>query len=310
MAVMRHIGNKELVFFQKADRGFLHIRPLSISKMNAQSWNALGERQLEKGNNGKAAARFSKALDIFPNYSEARLNLSVAQYRLGLNGEAHENALAVAHSYASALSGGVQTAPSGVKDELSTAYLIIGYTSAIFNRHGEAIEAFSTSIAAKSLNPEAQGGLALSYLRMGNDDLSQYCRTQETLQYSARGHKKLKSKDYLGAAEDFSLSLRNSASASALLGRADALSAMGKYKPAISDYASVVKGECGIRTSADLEKAHFGRGTAYFNDNRDFAAFSDFSKVLEINPHNAEARANLKGLENFKQSVQPVAYPA
>ncbi len=145
-------------------------------------------------------------------------------------------------------------------DLAARAWFSVGYLHSLQKKHGEAIDAYSKSIA---LNPN----VAVTYNNRG----------------AARNELGL----YEDASNDCNQAINiDSVYAPAYINRGVAKSALGQYESAIADYDNA------IHLDSNLTNAFNNRGIVMGKLDRYEEAISDYDKAISLKPDNAEAYNN------------------
>jgi tetratricopeptide (TPR) repeat protein len=145
----------------QSDTG-LWVDVLKKSPGNARAYNNLGYLLMEKGQNEKAAGYFERALQLRPNYADARNNLGVAFYNLGYMDAAIEQF----KTLKSLSSSGPDAAD--VLHNLGLAYIQKGMLD-------RAITEMEKALAITPENAEIYNDLGVAYKKKGLPDKAMEC---------------------------------------------------------------------------------------------------------------------------------------
>jgi tetratricopeptide (TPR) repeat protein len=274
-----------LIFCARAQTSYwrnsesLWTHTLACTSDNFVGDNNLGEVLLKKGSVNEAIAQFQKALQIEPDFAEARNNLGNALLRKGSLDEAiahYQRALQIKPDYAEA------------RNNLGNALLQKGKVD-------EAIAYYQRALQIKPDSAEAHNNLGEALLKKGNVDeaISHYQRALQIkpdnveAQYNL-GNALLQKGSVDEAIAHYQRALQikpDCVEASYNLG--NVLLQKGKVDEAISHYQRA------LETDANFAEAHNNLGNALFQRGKVDEAIAHFQKALQIKPDYAEASYNL-----------------
>ena len=146
--------------YKEAERCFLDVVK---ARPYADVFNKLGLIFHSKGELGKAASAFKKALDINPSYTEVSLNLAVTLNDLGRYNEAGEifsKAAKIAHS-------APYTLDPYIKGKLANEHAKIGDMYYDLGLYGEAVEEYKKSITLRPTFIDILTKIGIAYREKG-----------------------------------------------------------------------------------------------------------------------------------------------
>lgn len=165
--------------FDKADFKEAELCFLEVVKARpyADVFNKLGQIFHNKGELGKAASAFKKALEINPSYTEVSLNLAVTLNDMGRYNEAGEifsKAAKIAHS-------APYTLDPYIKGKLANEHAKIGDMYYDLGLYGEAVEEYKKSIKLRPTFIDILTKIGIAYREKGlyNEAIREFMKAKE-----------------------------------------------------------------------------------------------------------------------------------
>lgn len=160
--------------FKEAERFFLEVVK---ARPYADVFNKLGLIFHNKGELGKAASAFKKALEINPSYTEVSLNLAVTLNDMGRYNEAGEifsKAAKIAHS-------APYTLDPYIKGKLANEHAKIGDMYYDLGLYGEAVEEYKKSIKLRPTFIDILTKIGIAYREKGlyNEAIREFMKAKE-----------------------------------------------------------------------------------------------------------------------------------
>ena len=160
--------------FKEAERCFLEVVK---TRPYADVFNKLGLIFHGKGELGKAASAFKKALEINPSYTEVSLNLAVTLNDLGRYNEAGDvfsKAAKIAHS-------APYTLDPYIKGKLANEHAKIGDMYYDLGLYGEAVEEYKKSIKLRPTFIDILTKIGIAYREKGlyNEAIREFMKAKE-----------------------------------------------------------------------------------------------------------------------------------
>lgn len=160
--------------YKEAELCFLEVVK---TRPYADVFNKLGQIFHSKGELGKAASAFKKALEINPSYTEVSLNLAVTLNDMGRYNEAGEifsKAAKIAHS-------APYTLDPYIKGKLANEHAKIGDMYYDLGLYGEAVEEYKKSIKLRPTFIDILTKIGIAYREKGlyNEAIREFMKAKE-----------------------------------------------------------------------------------------------------------------------------------
>lgn len=283
------VARAQVTYWQNSLTLWRHA--LDVMPDNYFAHNAMGSILYDQGKTSEAAAHFSEAVQLNPEFAgghynlgrtfagEKRINDAISQYTQALRlqpdlAEAHNNLGLALSSQGKAEEAQVQFNEAiRLKPDLAEAHSNLAVILANQRRIEEAASQVAEALRLEPNLPHAHYALGYVLTIQGkmDDAIVAYARALQLKPDFAEAH------DALG----FVLAMQ------------------GKTAEAIPQLAEAV------RLAPDFELAHFHLGLALTGAGKIQEAIEEFTKVLRINPHNEDARRALDTCIKLRKAPQP-----
>jgi len=312
------------------DDKLLWNHAVACTKGNAFAHYHLGNDYMSQGQLEEAAAHFQKAIEIVPEYVEARHNLAVvlaSQGQVAAAIDQYEQVLQLSPGHDQALNNlGTLLAKEGLTDKAaehfrqaiqlrpddSQAYYNLANVLVASGRLDAAVKLYQQVIQMKPDDAEAHNNLGAVLARQGHLDeaighyrralelkpnyAEVYCNLGDAL--ALRGQLDQAAEQYrrvLALKPDYAEAHNNLGNILAALGQVD--EAIGHYRRALN-------------INPDFIQAHFRLGLALQKQRNFQAATVEYGKVLTLDPGNLPACVTLAWLRPLVPTVQFAMAPA
>ena len=160
--------------YQEAERSFLEV---VAARPYADVYNKLGQIYHGKGELGKAAAAFRKALEINPGYTEVSLNLAVTLNDMGRYAEAGE----IFNSAAKIAHGSPYSMDPFIKGKLANEHSKIGDIYYDLGLFGEALEEYKKAVSLRPTSVDILTKIGVAYREKGmyNEAIREFTKARE-----------------------------------------------------------------------------------------------------------------------------------